>query len=94
MGVINLIAAGLPRCHVSAGIDLFWYLNCFRNDLLQSEDFNGHLSNTGQEGSMSRGKCSDNQCQNGGKCLDEGDHYTCRCPLEWTGMVSPSASPI
>ncbi|KAI4899961.1 hypothetical protein NFI96_025796 [Prochilodus magdalenae] len=52
---------------------------------VQSEDFNGHLSNTGHEGSMSRGRCSVNQCQNGGQCLDEGDHYTCRCPLEWTG---------
>ncbi|KAL6472199.1 hypothetical protein MHYP_G00183870 [Metynnis hypsauchen] len=34
---------------------------------------------------MNRGKCSDNLCQNGGQCLDRGDFYTCRCPLEWTG---------
>ncbi|XP_036451623.1 neurogenic locus notch homolog protein 2-like isoform X2 [Colossoma macropomum] len=45
----------------------------------------GEKQEHGQEIWMNRGKCSDNLCQNGGQCLDRGDHYSCRCPPEWTG---------
>ena len=29
--------------------------------------------------------CSNNPCQNGGKCITDGDDYTCECPLMYFG---------
>ncbi|XP_062981614.1 fibulin-7 [Elgaria multicarinata webbii] len=30
-------------------------------------------------------QCTSYVCQNGGSCVDGGDHYKCICPQEWTG---------
>lgn len=29
--------------------------------------------------------CRGNLCQNGGKCVDSVNSYTCECPAEWSG---------
>ena len=29
--------------------------------------------------------CPGHLCQNGGKCIDGINTYTCECPLEWSG---------
>ena len=31
--------------------------------------------------------CENSPCQNGGTCVDLGDHFTCQCPYEYAGRT-------